>query len=273
MRQSNLYVIGFSVALTIILGGLLSIASEGLAPIQKKSIELDTKKQILNAVMELKKQDDVLKIYDERIASIVVDINGKEIEKDEEGNKLIAENISIEKEFKKKPENRKFPVFIYAENGERSAYILPVYGVGLWDNIWGFVAMDTDGITIKGVSFAHAGETPGLGARITESGVQARYESKKIYNDAGELVSIQMLKGENNDASKINDHTVDGMSGATITANGLNDMLKNYFNYYGAYFKNMADSQEEIAPEVEEAELDEEILNESADEVTTQTIN
>ena len=239
MRQSNYYVILFSVILTVVLGGLLAATSEGLGPIQKKSIELDTKKQILGAVLEVTSEMDVIETYSKAIKSEVVDYEGNVVTEDSEGKELIAENVSVEKEFKKDPEKRLYPVFkFYGKEGgeEIESYILPVYGSGLWDNIWGFIALDTEGKTIQGAVFAHAGETPGLGARITEDGVQARFEGKKLYNDQGELVSVKMLKGESNPQSKLDEHHVDGMSGATITGNGLNDMLKNYFRHYQSYF-------------------------------------
>jgi Na+-transporting NADH:ubiquinone oxidoreductase subunit C len=223
----------------VVLGGLLAATSEGLGPIQKKSIELDTKKQILGAVLEVTSEMDVIETYNKAIKSEVVDYEGNIVTENSEGKELIAENVSVEKEFKKVPEERLYPIFkFYGKDGgeEIESYILPVYGSGLWDNIWGFIALDTEGKTIKGAVFAHAGETPGLGARITEDGVQARFEGKKLYNDQGELVSVKMLKGESNAESKLDEHHVDGMSGATITGNGLNDMLQNYFKHYQSYF-------------------------------------
>lgn len=241
MRQSNTYIIIFSIVTTIIIGGLLSLASVGLAPAQKKAEELDTKRQILSAVMELQKEDDVLQIYDKRISSIVVNIDGEIVETDDAGNPIIAENVQVNKQYKKPPEERLYPVFQFKGegSGEIEAYIFPVFGNGLWDNIWGFIAMETDLVTVKGARFDHAGETPGLGARITSIEVQDRFQGKKIYNDLGELVSVSMLKGENNPPDALDPHHIDGMSGATITGTGVNNMLKNYFTYYEAYIEKI----------------------------------
>ena len=88
---------------------------------------------------------------------------------------------------------------------------------------------------IVGVAFDHKAETPGLGARISSDEIQERYKGKKIFNELGDLVSIKMLKKENNKMLTL--HEVDGMSGATITANGLNDMLKNYLDCYLPFIK------------------------------------
>jgi len=231
--------------MTMVVGGILSFTSQALEPAQKRSIELDTKSQILSSVMdreELKKMkpEEVLAYYDQRISSLVVDINGNIVTENEEGEPIVAEKVNIEKNYKKKPENRLYPVFKYinADNPEVvDSYILPLYGSGLWDKIWGFIALDSKLETIVGAAYAHRAETPGLGARIASSQVQNRYVGKEIYNDEGELVSVTMLKGEGNPG--LNEHQVDGMSGATITGNGLNDMLKNYLNYYQSYFKTL----------------------------------
>jgi Na+-transporting NADH:ubiquinone oxidoreductase subunit C len=240
VRRSNLYVILFSAILTIVLGGLLAVTSVGLGPIQQKSVELDTKKQILEAVMEVKEGADILALYDKVIKSEVINLKGEVVTTDADGKTLVAEKVDISRQYKKKPVDRLFPVFkFYGEeaSAEIQSYILPVYGSGLWDNIWGFVALNIDGSEIKGAVFAHKGETPGLGARITEKGVQARFKGKELFNEEGEFVSVAMLKGENNPPSRIDSHHVDGMSGATITANGVTSMLDAYFQYYQPYFE------------------------------------
>lgn len=246
MQQSNAYIIGFTAALTIIIGGLLSFTSQVLAPAQKRSIELDTKTSILSSVMNLDSlqytEQQILELYDQRIESLVVDINGNEVTQDEEGNPIVAENVNIVNNYKKDPEERLYPVYKYLneETGNVQAYILPLYGAGLWDKIWGYVALKDDLNTITGVSFDHKAETPGLGARISTDEVQQRYIGKKIYNEEGELVSVRMVKTENN--TGLSEHQVDGMSGATITGRGLNDMLYNYLSHYQAYFKKVGPS-------------------------------
>ena len=241
MRQSNTYILMFSAILTVVLGGLLALAAVGLGPIQAEQVAIDTRKKILSAVMDISEipAPEIPTLYDTRIESLVVNRAGEIVEKDDEGNELIAENIEIADEFKKDPDNRLYPVFKFVskENlGEVDAYIIPIYGNGLWDNIWGYVALEKDLVTIRGVVFDHAGETPGLGARITSVDVQARFEGKKIYNEVGELVAVEMMKGETGDPSIYDANQVDGLSGATITAKGVNNMLRNYLTYYQEYF-------------------------------------
>ena len=237
MQRSNTYVIVFSAILTIVLGGLLSLANQGLKPMQQRSVELDNKKKILGSVTDLKgmKGKEILKLYDETIKSYVVDINGDKVEKDEKGNPIVAENINIAKMAKRPPEERLYPVFCYHSPGNEDdiqAYILPMKGNGLWGAIYAYIALDTDMNTIKGISFDHESETPGLGARITTKEVQQRYVGKKIFDGSGALVSVTMLKGERHPASQLDDHHIDGMSGATLTGKGVNKMLKDYLGYY-----------------------------------------
>lgn len=244
MQQSNTYIIVFSVVLTIILGLLLSGTSQVLGPLQQEAIALDKKKQILGAVIsaeeiEAMSPQQINEFYANRISATVVDINGKEI------SGVEAEKVEVAKDYKKAADQRQYPVFLFHAEGNPEAvesYIFPLYGAGLWDAIWGYLALETDMNTIGGITLAHAGETPGLGARITEGGVQARFVGKKIFDESGTLVAVEMQKGEGKDYSS-EDHKVDGMSGATITANGVNNMLKAYLGSYEAYIKSKSSNQ------------------------------
>jgi Na+-transporting NADH:ubiquinone oxidoreductase subunit C len=245
VQQSNTYVIVYSAVLTVILGLLLSGSAQILGPRQQEAIALDKKKQILGAVIDAEQiagmtSDQVNEFYGSRISSTVVDISGKEIT---EGG-ITAEKVEIAKDYKKPADQRSYPVFTYHAEGnpdDVESYIFPLYGAGLWDAIWGYIALETDMNTIGGITLAHAGETPGLGARITEGEVQARYVGKKIFDESGALVAVQMMKGEGKDYSS-DEHKVDGMSGATITGNGVNNMLKAYLSHYEAYIKAKSSS-------------------------------
>lgn len=169
-----------------------------------------------------------------------------------DGKPVVAERINIGNQYKLAPEDRLYPVykFMSKDNSDQvEAYILPVYGNGLWDKIWGYLALDKDLETVQGIVFDHAAETPGLGARITSVEVQERFKNKKIYDDVGELVGIKMMKGETGDPSIYGDHEVDGLSGSTMTANGINKMLYNYLTYYQAYLKKVSGGKEVEKPE------------------------
>lgn len=240
MQRSNSYIILFAVSLTVILGGALSLTSVGLKPLQDKQVELDTKKKILGAVMDISAIEDpneILKIYDQKVKSKVIDYNGNDLSTDAKGNPYVAEEVNIQKNSKLAPEERAYPVFMFMNDQEEvEAYIFPTFGAGLWDWISSYVAFGEDLNTIKGIAFDHRQETPGLGARITEPGVQNRFVGKKIF-DGGDLVSVTVVKGEGN--TGLSDYEVDGLSGATMTTKGINTMLKHYLDCYSAYIEKV----------------------------------
>ena len=243
MQRSNTYVIIFSAILTIILGLLLSGTSVVLKPLQDKQVELDNKKKILGAVMDISSIKDpnaILELYEKRFNSVVIDINGKVVEKDKKGNAVIAENVNIQKNYKMAKEDRIYPVFQFMSETDPNkveAYIFPMWGAGLWDWISGFVAVESDLNTIKGIAFDHKTETPGLGARITSDQIKDRYKGKKIFDSVGTLVSVSMVKGEKGEP--LDDHHIDGMSCATLTGKGVNAMMLQYMGCYQAFIKSL----------------------------------
>ncbi len=231
MRQSNLYIILYSAGLTIFCGAILAFASISLKDKQDANIALEQKGNILATVVSLEEDAPIEKIYAQRIRGFVLDYNGNEVAGE-------PSKIVVAAEYKKKPEERLLPVYEFIneiDSTKVEAVVLPVFGYGLWNNIWGFVALESDFNTVRGVKFAHAGETPGLGARIEADEIQSRYKGKKIFESEA-LISIVMMKGEGMDYAN-NLHKVDGMSGATLTAKGVNNMLKDYFACYEKYLK------------------------------------
>jgi Na+-transporting NADH:ubiquinone oxidoreductase subunit C len=233
VRQSNLYIVIYSGVLTIVCGGLLALAAEGLKEKQQFNIDMEQKKNILATVIVLEEGADVNAVYSKKVKAFVVDYQGNV----KEG--MQPKDVNLAAEYKKAPVDRLLPVYEFKNETDpnKTEYVvLPVFGYGLWNNIWGFVALKSDLSTIQGVKFQHAGETPGLGARIeSDQDVQDRYKGKTIYED-GKLVSVTMMKGEGQDYSD-DKHEVDGMSGATLTAKGVNNMLKDYLASYENYLK------------------------------------
>ena len=240
-KQSDLYVIFYTVALTIICGSLLGLASQVLKPFKVANEELDLKKNILIATIgseiSSKPKEEVEKLYKDLVkAEYVVNANGEVVEGMTPDDVIVLEEYSNNKQ---NPEKRLLPVYEVAstENPEQTAYyVFPMYGFGLWDFIWGYVALQADFSTIQGTVFAHRGETAGLGARIADRDIQERYVGKEIYN-GGDLLSVEMQKGEgiSYDEEK---HKVDGMSGATLTGKGINNMFKEYFGAYEPFINN-----------------------------------
>ena len=233
MRQSNSYIIIYASVLTIVCGGLLALASEGLKEKQQYNIDMEQKKNILSTVIALEEGANINELYSKRVKAFVVDFDGNV----KDG--MQPQDINLAAEYKKAPADRLLPVYEFKSESDpnKTEYVvLPVFGYGLWNNIWGFVALKADFNTIQGVKFQHAGETPGLGARIeSDQDVQDRYKGKTIFDD-GKLISVSMMKGEGLDYAD-KPHQVDGMPGATLTGKGVNNMLKDYFASYENYMK------------------------------------
>ena len=169
------------------------------------------------------------------IGFIVLDSQGDKI--DSLSNKSSALSIDTKNQYRDKTlklEDKKFPLFI-AKKDNHSYYIVPLTGTGLWGPIWGFVSFNEDGNTITGASFDHKSETPGLGAEIRETFFEEQFIGKKILNSQGDFVSISVMKGGANVNSY---HEVDGITGGTITSDGVTDMLKDNLLRYSKYFKN-----------------------------------
>jgi len=235
VRQSNTYIVLYAMGITIFCGGLLAFVSVSLKDKQDANIAMEKKENILSSVLMLKETDDINALYESQVKGFVLDFNGNV----KEG--MIPEQVDLAKEYKKAPADRLLPVYEFrsATDPSKVEYaVMPVYGFGLWNNIWGFVAVKSDFSTIQGVKFQHAGETPGLGARIVSDEIQDRYKGKVIF-DGDVLASVMMQKGEGMDYSN-SPHKVDGMSGATLTGKGINNMLKDYLACYEGYLKKNA---------------------------------
>ena len=129
-----------------------------------------------------------------------------------------AFKLKLNIEIKKPKNEQRFPIYL-AEVNSLNYYIVPLRGVGLWDAIWGYVALEGDKNTIKGAVFDHKAETAGLGAEITQSWFQNSFKGEKVLNKNGKLVGISVSKTNNDpDGVDKDDNEVDAISGATITA-------------------------------------------------------
>lgn len=227
----------YILVLTGLSGVLLAGVSEVLKPQKEAAIELERQTFILTAALgtekiaELEESKAVVSTYNDIVNGYVINTKGET----QEG--IDPKDVNLLNEYKKPAEDRILPVYeIKGEDGKVQCVVLPLYGYGLWDNLWSYTAIESDMNTVRGVVFDHKGETPGLGARITEQKIQDRYKGKKI-EENGEVVGVIMQKGEGNNYDG-QPHKVDGMSGATKTAEGLNAMFVNYFKLYEPYMKN-----------------------------------
>lgn len=169
--------------------------------------------------------EEVLQIFDEKMEQVVLDMTGEV----QEGVK--AEDVDLAKERKKPEAERLLPLYVY-NSDKGKFYILSVRGNGLWDEIWGTIALKDDKKTIAGASFDHKGETPGLGAEIKDNPTFAiQFEGKQVYSNAGDYTGVVVRKGKAQDKT----FEVDGITGATVTSNGVTEMLVRGIAYYKPY--------------------------------------
>jgi Na+-transporting NADH:ubiquinone oxidoreductase subunit C len=144
-------------------------------------------------------------------------------------------------ELSKPIEERNLPIYIYTAPTGEEINIVPLQGKGLWGPIWGYVSLQPDMSTVYGAIFAHAKETPGLGAEISEDFFQDQFPGKKLYDEGGQFRSIAVVKGG---AGLENPHAVDAITGGTITSVALQDMFEVCIEPYTTYFKSKSISHE-----------------------------
>ena len=206
--NSNAYIIIYSVVMVVVVAVLLAVTSLSLQERQGENILNEKKHQIVKALGE----DPLTASYSDVVAeAVMLDKNGNKIE-----GKSDADIFNALGDLTASFEAGEYPVF-KAANG---SVVIPVYGAGLWGPIWGYIALEPDMNTVKGIVMDHSGETPGLGAEITTSKVQSSFVGKTIF-EGDELVSVSMKKG-----GATNNHEVDAISGGTKTCDGVNEMLK-----------------------------------------------
>jgi len=242
--ESNSYTILFSVAMVVVVGSILAGFASGLKPLIKANERFEKQQNILYAMgvnnnegpndVEFITTDVVEAEFGKYITKQIVIEGDKESENDQ------AYLIDIKKEANKAKDGdyiRKLPLFIGQKDG-KNVYVIPVRGKGLWDAIWGFIAMD-ESMTIQGVFFDHKGETPGLGAEIKQRFFMDDFTGESFLKEES-FGSIKVAKG-NNDPKNLDkeDQEVDALAGATITGDGLSAMLKKDVKLYVPYFKKL----------------------------------
>jgi len=221
------FVLVLTVTVAVLLTGLREVTKAGAerneAIFNKRAILLAVENHLGGQTVSQLSDDDVAKVFDEQVKQVTFNMNGEVVED------VKAENVDLAKEKKKPVEDRLLPLYVFNEKETKNKfYILCVRGNGLWDEIWGNIALEDDLTTVAGAAFDHKGETPGLGAEIKDNpSFRKQFEDKKIYNDNGEFVSVTVRKGGGR-----NEHEVDGISGATVTADGVTKMLKKGISYY-----------------------------------------
>ncbi len=265
-RKGDLYTLGFAAVVCVVCALILSILATALKPRQLANERLDIVVNLMASVgkdynnLEAMGSDEVFAMFESEFKALLLDKDNQAQNRDFMETELVKLNYPIgdlkkldtssllgrfnskagmlarrAKKSRADYDPRYKMVFIYQPNGNTSGYVVPIEGYGLWDLIKGYLALEVDLNTVKGVSFYQHKETPGLGARIVEDRFKDNFKGKKILDVQGNLVSITVAKGRAGDST----HQVDGISGATLTGDGINGFIKADLERYEPYFKTL----------------------------------
>lgn len=218
--NSNAYTIAYAVGVVVIVAFLLAFVSSALKAPSEANERMDKQKQILASLNLNPDKAQIEEEYKKVVkADPIVDQDGNTV-KTEGGFGIAMKDIG-------KPS---LPVYICQINGE-TKYVLPLVGKGLWGQIWGYVAVNADCKTVYGAYFSHQSETAGLGALISEKKFQDEFKGKELKAADGTLLSVVKYNSKQDKPNV----QCDGISGATLTTNGVNAMLHDYIHKYENY--------------------------------------
>ncbi len=225
--MSNRYVFIYASVMVIVVALVLSTAATLLRPLQERNMRIEKMQNILSTIGIPAPRAEAIELFEQYITETkVLNHLGEEVEGD-------AFEVDLQDENRKPVEERQLPLFIADVEGELY-YIIPVRGNGLWGAIWGYLSFKGDLNTIAGANFDHASETPGLGAEIADPPFEQQFLGKRIFDDDGDFRSVRVVRGG---APADDPHAVDGISGGTITSNGVTAMLRDGLQVYKPYFE------------------------------------
>lgn len=223
--NSNSYTIIYSAVIVVIVAFLLAFVFQALKPMQDANVALDKKKQILNSlnIRDLSNEEADAKYKEVVIADEVIDEKGKIVEAGMQGGEKAGFKLES-KDYKA----GKLALYICKVNGSRK-YVIPVYGMGLWGPISGYIALNEDKATVYGAYFNHESETAGLGAEIKDNVAwQEKFQGKKVFTSGDDkTIALGVEKNVTDPATQ-----VDAVTGATLTSNGVRDMLHEALGKY-----------------------------------------
>ena len=233
-RNSNLYTFIFALIVCMLCSLVVSSVFEGLRAKRELNEFIDARKNILQAagvvgpISPATNPNDLLKTYRAKIEEVVIDKNGNI----QEG--MTPDNIE--------PTDEKYPLYIYREEGRIQAYCFPIEGKGLWSTIFGFLALESDAKTIRGITFHKHGETPGLGAEIEKKWFLDNFKGKRIWDEEKNILKpIRVVKGKVVDLipEAESKFYVDGITGATMTSDGVTRLLDHWIRIYDRYLRKV----------------------------------
>jgi Na+-transporting NADH:ubiquinone oxidoreductase subunit C len=240
--DSNLYTILFAIGMVLMVGSLLAFFASALKPTITENKRIEKQQNILYA-MGVNENDESSAIFvskdkvGEEFSKYITKqlvLQGTEVSED---TKAYLIDIKKQQTAAKEGKVRKLPLFVGEKDGE-TFYIAPIRGKGLWDAVWGYVAMNAD-MVVQGAYFDHKGETAGLGANIKLRFFMDDFIGEHLLKD-GSFKGITVSKSNND--PKNNDKTdneVDAIAGATITGDGVSAMIKSELKKYVPFFNTL----------------------------------
>lgn len=225
----------------------------GLKSKQEQQKLLDKQRNILDVaglLVPKMSASEVLKVYDTRIKAKIVNFQTGELTDSKGDFDLNSALRSDETSIALSPEediakirrraNTAEVYFVLNEQGKTQEVVLPVYGSGLWSVMYAFVAVDIDGVTSKGITYYSHGETPGLGGEVDNPQWKAQWKGKRLLNEEG-LPAIKIVRGGATDSP----YGIDGLSGATLTSNGVQHMFDFWLGKqgFGPFLKKVREGE------------------------------
>lgn len=234
--SSNGYVLGFAVTVCVVISAALAATANALKATQDAAAEFDRQKNVMMAAglvtpTDTRSRPELEKLYRDRVSEVVVDTTDGKVLADKAAKDAADMNkaaAAAEKDpaKKKQAESRYRVVAVGKGDDGKPTYVLPISGKGLWSTIYGYLALEGDLATVRGVTFYKHGETPGLGGECENPAWCAQWRGKSILGD-GKLTGVEVKKGKVDPTIAYEKaHKVDGLSGATITSNGITRFVK-----------------------------------------------
>lgn len=231
--NSNTYIIIYAIIMVVIVAFLLAFVSKALQAKSDANVAIDKKSQILAAlnIRDIDKEQVQEKYAEIIVVDEVLDAKGSVVkdgkDKDKDAFTMSSADITA----------NSLPLYVCQVDGQ-TKYVVPVYGMGLWGGLWGYVSINADGKTVYGAYFSHQSETAGLGALITEDKFQSQFKGKLIYDEEGN-VDLSVLKVGKVVDGIAPESRCDAITGATLTSDGVDEMLKTSLKPYTEVFKNI----------------------------------
>lgn len=241
---ANTFVV--AVTLCVVCAVMVSGAAVGLRELQNANKSLDRQRNVLLAAGLIDRTANdakVREVYEARVSPVVVDLTSGSTIADADpasidglrdaksSDESVRTTLTEDPARLKARENRTVVYRILKEGSkeETELYVFPIRGYGLWSTLFGFLALEADLKTVKGITYYQHGETPGLGGEVDNPNWKNGWVGKRLYDDSG-AVALAVVKGG---ATPGVDTEIDGLSGATITAKGVENMIRFWFGPMG----------------------------------------